>query len=154
IYSSSLFFGLDMKANISLVAIALGAWAVSCTSDNNPGYSPYESSGGSSGTGGGSSPDASANAGSSGNSAGSVVSASAGRCPYSNFTILQDGGCACAPGTDKVCDAPGGDGGPTPTCIDSTSDPNNCGGCGTKCDPTVACIAGKCGKAPTALVPA
>jgi hypothetical protein len=41
-----------------------------------------------------------------------------------------------------------------PTCIDSTTDPNNCGVCGTKCDPTVACIAGKCGKAPSALVAA
>jgi hypothetical protein len=76
------------------------------------------------------------------------------RCPFSNFTIMADGGCACAPGSDKLCPVPGGNGSMVNTCIDSTTDPDNCGACGTKCDPTVACIAGKCGKAPTALVAA
>jgi hypothetical protein len=39
-------------------------------------------------------------------------------------------------------------------CFDQQSDPNHCGMCTTKCSATAACSVGKCGAAPTALVPA
>ena len=139
-----------MKTTLSLVTISLAACAASCSSDSNPGYMPFASAG-SAGTG---SPISDASTSTDASTGAGGANASGMRCPFSNFTILQDGGCACAPGSDKVCDGPARDGGTVPTCIDSMADPNNCGACGTKCDPTVACISGKCGKAPTALVAA
>jgi hypothetical protein len=146
-----------MKTSLALATIALASVAA-CSSDTNS-TTPTKL-GESAGTAGQAPSDASVDVSAGGNAGGGNAGAGGGagssgtRCPFDNFTILADGGCACVPGTDKICDAPSLKGGVAPTCIDSTTDPNNCGGCGTKCDPTVACIGGKCGKAPTALVAA
>src|SRR5450432_2931517 len=55
------------------------------------------------------------------------------------------GVCACQDGTPTVCSG---------TCVDTTSDPDNCGACGTKCGATSACAAGVCSPMPTAVLPA
>jgi hypothetical protein len=141
-----------MKSPLFAVAITVSIASASCSSDSNPGYTPFpvgsSGSSGSPGSGGtGGSPITDASVG-TGGGAGSM------RCPFSNFTIMADGGCACSPGTDKICATPGRDGGTIQACIDSTSDPTNCGGCGNVCDASAACINGKCGKSPTALVAA
>jgi hypothetical protein len=51
----------------------------------------------------------------------------------------RNGTCTCQDGL-VVCGA---------ACVDATSDPENCGGCGRSCGPTAACTAGVCGPSPT-----
>jgi hypothetical protein len=57
---------------------------------------------------------------------------------------LRDGRCACQNGLPTAC---GG------TCVDTTSDVNNCGACGRTCGPTSTCVAGTCGPPVTNVVP-
>jgi hypothetical protein len=74
-------------------------------------------------------------------------------CPLNSYN-RADAGCQCQTGLDKVCTVKGLEGGMVPGCIDSMTNASNCGACGTVCEPNAACIAGHCGKSPTALVAA
>jgi hypothetical protein len=64
---------------------------------------------------------------------------------------LDAGPCQCESDLPTIC---GSDGGAPAACVDTTSDPDNCGGCWAQCKPNAACIAGACGLEPTTLVPA
>jgi hypothetical protein len=66
-----------------------------------------------------------------------------GRCVSGAYP--RDGACMCLANIPNVC----GD-----KCTDETTDNDNCGACGNKCDASAACNAGKCGPIPTVLVPA
>lgn len=72
-------------------------------------------------------------------------------CPYLPFELHMapscvDGQCqaSCNPVNYRDCNGIADDG-----CeVDPTTDPNNCGDCGNKCDPGVRCIKGRCGCPP------
>jgi hypothetical protein len=49
-------------------------------------------------------------------------------------TVASDGGASC-PASQTSCNG---------TCVDTESDPGNCGGCGTTCDPSKVCSRGQC----------
>jgi hypothetical protein len=67
-----------------------------------------------------------------------------GRCFTNAFPQGSSGPCACDVVSPDIC----GD-----TCVDLSSDDQNCGACGHACDSTSACAHGVCGPTPTSVVP-
>lgn len=57
--------------------------------------------------------------------------------------------CSCSVDKPEICGT-GAEG----ACVNRSTDPNNCGECGMKCDAGAACVAGKCGAKPTDVVTA
>jgi hypothetical protein len=70
------------------------------------------------------------------------------RCAANAYSL--DGGvCTCPADAPLLCK-----GGTTqaPDCVDPTTDPNSCGGCGVSCALKAACNGGVCGQEPSTLV--
>ncbi len=65
-----------------------------------------------------------------------------------NAYSFGGGACICQVDTPTLCTH----GSAPPACTDTTTDWDNCGGCGIMCKPTAACLATICGKEPTQLV--
>lgn len=57
--------------------------------------------------------------------------------------------CDCAANTPDTCGAD-----QDAVCTQKMTDPENCGECGTMCEPGAACVAGKCGTKPTLVATA
>jgi expansin (peptidoglycan-binding protein) len=94
--------------------------------------------GGSVTAGGGGTGGSGATGGSSGTSAGQGATGGTVSDPCAGVTCgsgqtCSNGTCMCMTGT--LCSG---------SCIDTTADVNNCGGCGTKCDSGGSCVDGKC----------
>jgi hypothetical protein len=53
------------------------------------------------------------------------------------YTCLDSGMCGCDPSTPDYCAA-------SNTCVDTSSDPQNCGSCGHACDASSSCVGGSC----------
>ena len=71
-------------------------------------------------------------------------------------THKSDGGTSFGGGNNQPPPSSGDDAGSTNTCsgtmcgadcVDTSSDPNNCGGCGVLCDVSATCVAGQCSSA-------
>lgn len=71
-------------------------------------------------------------------------------CATNANSLTATGPCTCRLATQTLCTS---DAGQPPQCVDTTSDPNNCGGCGMPCKVDATCHAGACGPEPTELVP-
>jgi hypothetical protein len=164
-------------ASIAVVGLSVGASFAACT--NNAPFVPF-SSGAASGSvsGSRSGTTSGTSSGSAGSSDGGLVAdasdasdaASSGApetCGPTRYFDDDSGACKCAGNaypTSKgsstctcqsdvptLCDY---DAGQMPQCVDTTSDPYNCGGCGITCPLSTACKGSTCGEAPTQLVAA
>lgn len=72
-----------------------------------------------------------------------------GACVCAGNAYSFDGGpCTCQSDTPTLCTH----GSAPPACTDTTTDWDNCGGCGIACKPTAACLGNVCGKEPMQLV--
>jgi hypothetical protein len=156
------------KKYVAAVAVLGGAAAVTfaACSTNNPGTTPFMGSG-SSGSGTGGSSSGAGSAGMSGGASGAGTGSTSESCGspslYRNdagacicagnaYRLSQDAGsCICEESLPTLCNY---DAGQAPACVDTTTDPLNCGGCGLTCNPTAACNGSTCGKEPSNLVPA
>ncbi|HXK17311.1 MAG TPA: hypothetical protein VNG33_05905 [Polyangiaceae bacterium] len=129
----------------------LVGYLAACSNDsgnNTPVAPPPNTSGsGGAGVGGGVLPTG----GSSGSTAAGTTSGGASgaggasACKTNELLHPDDHKCHCQPASLMQC---------MDGCFDLPNDPEHCGDCMTKCGPTQACSAGKCGAAPTVLVPA
>ncbi len=135
---------------IPLCLLAYLPLACSSTDDGaktgNPkpsGTAGSTASGGTSGAGGGVS-----TAGSSGTGGGSgsgMACAVTTDCMGTGF-FCNKGTCVCSADVPDVCGT-----GAMAACVSKMSSADNCGMCGTKCDPGATCVAGACNMKPTEL---
>ncbi len=130
-----------------LLALLVGGLAVNCSSksDNSTMLNIGGGSLGGAANGGASgAATAGASTGGSGGASTGMPPSASGMC-VTSATKHADGLCYCQPSTLTYC---------SDACTDPQIDPDHCGNCTTKCGDTQGCSAGKCGTAPTALVPA
>ena len=145
---------MKAKAMVSVGVVmgsaVLAGMLISACSSDTPNQQPAAGSPGASGSNmtsggsGGSGGVATGGGGTGGSAQGGGLAMVDGHCPP-NSLKHADNLCYCQPSTLTAC---------SNGCGDLQTDPDRCGNCDTKCMPSQACAAGKCGAAPTTLVPA